>query len=250
MHGGTYGVAPGRSLTPPEAIFFDLDGTLMDSSAVIAPAVAYACHQIALAEPGLNVERLVAANKEAFASYWPEAEEKWTLGFLDGATVSLEAWRRTLSVCGSDDETLVKLAFEAHTRHVRESYRLFDDVRGVLDLLKTQIPLALITNGAADTQWEKLQATSLTDHFKVTAISGEMAVAKPDSAIFDSVLDKLNINPGNVWHIGDSLNFDVAGANAAGLKSVWLNRAGRLREPQEPQPDMEIALMTELLAFL
>ena len=69
-------------------------------------------------------------------------------------------------------------------------------------------------------------------------------------AIFQLALDKLGVEPENVWHIGDSLASDVAGAKASGLTAVWLNRHGAVRKEDDPQPDHEIASLAELLLLL
>jgi putative hydrolase of the HAD superfamily len=46
-------------------------------------------------------------------------------------------------------------------------------------------------------------------------------------------------------HVGDSLEHDVAGAQAAGWKAVWLNRDG-VPNGTGLRPDAEIASLHEL----
>jgi hypothetical protein len=46
-------------------------------------------------------------------------------------------------------------------------------------------------------------------------------------------------------HVDDSLTIDVAGAKAAGLNAVWLNRGGRVRKEGEPEPDLEIRSLSD-----
>lgn len=48
---------------------------------------------------------------------------------------------------------------------------------------------------------------------------------------------------------GDNLATDIAGANAAGLTSVWLNRFGAVRKEQDSQPDVEISSFSELTPY-
>lgn len=50
---------------------------------------------------------------------------------------------------------------------------------------------------------------------------------KPRPEIFRYALDIAAIAPQEAVHIGDSLSSDVAGAEAAGIKAVWLNRRKR-----------------------
>ncbi len=86
--------------------------------------------------------------------------------------------------------------------------------------------------------------------FDAIVISGETRVAKPDRAAFRLALDALALEPAEVWHIGDSLTKDVAGAKGAGLTAVWLNRNGVARHGSDPEADLEIRSLTELFAFL
>ena len=67
------------------ALFFDLDETLLVRSH--QEAVVGTCEQIAAIQPELDAARLIEANTNAWEFYWPEVEDKWTLGVLDGASV-------------------------------------------------------------------------------------------------------------------------------------------------------------------
>ncbi|MGH7573467.1 MAG: HAD family hydrolase, partial [Gemmatimonadota bacterium] len=50
----------------------------------------------------------------------------------------------------------------------------------------------------------------------------------------------LQLRPSDVWHVGDSLSTDVAGALTSGISSVWLNRRRQELGPSDPHPDLEI----------
>jgi putative hydrolase of the HAD superfamily len=233
----------------PSAIFFDLDGTLLDGR-TSAAAFASTFREIALHRPGLTIDVIREANQQVWAAYWPQVEDDWTLGVLDGAAVSLEAWRRTLEVCGVVDDALAQLALESLTRHSNAERRLYEDAAEALGHLVGRVPLALITNGAADTQRDKLRTTGIEASFDAILVSGEHGIAKPDSAIFKLALDQLQVAPEQVWHIGDSLVTDVAGAVGASIKSVWLNRDGLKRDSASATPDYEIASLAELTGLL
>ena len=237
-------------MKPVRALFFDLDATLLDGSG-LQESIVRTCGKIAASQPGLDAARLLAANSEVWQRYWPEVEDKWTLGALDGASVSLEAWRRTLRACGCNEESVARLASQTHRQHAREAHRLFDDVRELFtSVRRARIPLALITNGASDAQRGKLRALGIEHWFDAVVISGEVGIAKPDASVFGLALDKLAVERENVWHVGDSLTTDVAGANAAGLSAVWLNRSGLSRGEGDPEPDVEIRSLSNLMALL
>ena len=237
-------------MKPVRALFFDLDDTLLDGSR-FQESIVRTCEMTAASQPGLDAARLQEANGQIWQRYWREVEEKWTLGSLDGASVSLEAWRRTLRACGCNDEAVATFAAQTHSQLGLEAHRLFDDVRDLYTSAKrSRVPLALITNGASDTQRDKIRVLGMEQWFDVVVISGEVGIAKPDASVFDLALNQLVVERENVWHVGDSLTTDVAGAKAAGLTAVWINRSGRVRSESEPEPDLEICSLSNLMGFL
>lgn len=68
-----------------------------------------------------------------------------------------------------------------------------------------------------------LPALDLANFASIT-ISTEVGAAKPDPQIFAAALDKHNCPAQSAWHIGDSWQEDYQGANAAGLRAIWLQR--------------------------
>lgn len=224
---------------------FDLDGTLLDDSPW-REVILRTCHEIAVSHPALDAQRLVEANAAVWERYFPEVERSWFLGVLDGRSVTAEAWRRTLAACGSDDPATAEFATETYLRNRHDALRLFDDAGELLRRLGPDLPLALITNGASDTQREAIAALGIERHFRVIVISGEVGITKPDPAIFDMAIDRLGVPRENVWHVGDNLHADVEGAHRAHLMAVWLNRRGANRERDDPRPDYEVASLMEL----
>ncbi len=105
------------------------------------------------------------------------------------------------------------------------------DAHAVLRSLHGRLPLALITNGSTETQWDTLRGTGLETRLQAVLVSGEVGVAKPDAAIFHLARAKLGVAAESVWHVGDNLYSAV-------------------RSADEPQPDLEIASLTELLEHL
>lgn len=59
---------------------------------------------------------------------------------------------------------------------------------------------------------------------------------KPDPALFERALDRLGVPADEALHVGDRLDTDVAGARAAGIRAVLLDRSGRMSAP----PDVRV----------
>ena len=236
-------------MTRIAALSLDLDGTLLDNGG-LQGAVERTCEVLAAAHPRLDLPSLLAANEAVWRDYFPEVDRAWTLGELSGQAVSTEAWRRTLEACGCTDDDLAALAWEAFERQATAEYRLYADAQALFAALDRRPPLALVTNGASDTQREKLRALGIASRFDAVVISGEAGVAKPDAAVFGLALDQLGVPPEDVWHVGDNLATDVAGARAAGLTAVWVNRLGATRTPGDPEPHHELRSLAELPRLL
>lgn len=234
----------------PLSIFFDLDSTLLDNTHHHR-ALEDACHQVTERVPGLEAERLLKANQEVWNLIRARIMTALMQGNMDSATATRETWRRTLAACGYEDDATVELAAQAYQQAERRHYRLYDDVSGLVHALRqANMPLALITNGPSGMQRNKLNALGIERWFKAVAISGEVGVGKPNPGIFYMVLREMNFEPSDVWFVGDSLENDIAGANAAGITSVWLNRDGALRDETTPKPDIEIGALTDFHSLL
>ncbi len=51
-------------------------------------------------------------------------------------------------------------------------------------------------------------------------------MAKPDPAVFAPALEALGTEPGRTLHVGDSVHYDVLGAQAAGLQALHFDPRG------------------------
>lgn len=71
-----------------------------------------------------------------------------------------------------------------------------------------------------------LGTAGLLGHVDAVVTSAEVGAAKPDRAIFERALDVARAEPGEAVHVGDSLENDVAGARAAGIRPVLVARDG------------------------
>src|SRR5699024_9714395 len=102
--------------------------------------------------------------------------------------------------------------------------------------------VGVVTNGPPEMQSDKLAALGLDDAFETVVHAGYDAPAKPDPEPFHRALSALDGEPASAVHIGNSLSSDVAGAQAAGLRSVWLDDGST----PDPVPDHTLASMEEL----
>jgi putative hydrolase of the HAD superfamily len=86
--------------------------------------------------------------------------------------------------------------------------------------------LGIVTNGGS-TQRIKLDVCALPGLVDACVISDEVGVRKPDPAIFAFAASAAGAPLDGAWMVGDRADADVAGAVAAGIRSVWLHRGQR-----------------------
>jgi len=234
---------------PVGAVFIDLDSTILDE-AYVARASYAACVAVAGERPDIDPVALATANFESWIGYWPKAEIPWILGELSTDELRFETWRRTFERFGVDDAAFIEHVARVHYEIELGEYRAFDDVAGILDSAAAHgVKTAVVTNGASDTQREKLRILGLLDRFDALIVSADTGVAKPDPAIFERALGEVGVPAASAVHVGDSLRSDVGGALAAGVGAIWLNRDGASRGEDEPRPDLEVASLAEVVAL-
>ncbi len=202
------------------AIFFDLDGTLIDERAGVAEARARVAAALragghAVSDAAYSaaadtvIEDLLAANGGA----WPPVFSRQ------------RAIAETLSRLGLpsvDAGELAALYLRTRLDHVRP----LDGAAEALAWARAGHRVGLISNGPGPEQREKLRRAGLTAAFESVTISGEAGASKPDPAIFARALASLDVEAGAAVHVGNNVAADVVGAREAGLAAVWLREAG------------------------
>jgi putative hydrolase of the HAD superfamily len=86
-------------------------------------------------------------------------------------------------------------------------------------------PLAVVSNWDVSLH-DVLDATGLRPFFGAVVVSAEVGAAKPDPEPFRRALAALGAPAAGALHAGDRVDEDVAGARAAGVTPVLVDRAG------------------------
>jgi putative hydrolase of the HAD superfamily len=86
-------------------------------------------------------------------------------------------------------------------------------------------PVGLVTNGPSARQSVKLDALDVADAFDVCVFAADTPPQKPDPAPFVRALDALDVDASRALYVGNSLEYDVVGAQRAGLHVAWYPEA-------------------------
>lgn len=234
-------------MKPVRAIFFDLDNTLVDDDAAFRRSLIRVCVDLAAGHAGLDAGRLATTYEELGNAYWTSRRLNQTESLQ---SLRLSLWQQTLAACGRPEPDIVVAACDAYSRYRDGDVSAYPDAAPLLDALAGKLRLAVITNGWRDVQQDKLRLSGLERYFELVVASGDVGVAKPEAAIFRHALEKLGVAPAEAWHIGDSLEADVAGAKGVGVGAAWLNRRGLVRGDEDAEPDIEVRSLAELAARL
>lgn len=255
-----------------KALIFDLDDTLVVEEASAETALLQTC-EIARRRYGIEPRDLHAALRQTCRELWHQSpareycvdigvsswEALWAKFDWDNESMKIlkdwapfyrrESWRRALASHGVNDESLARELAETFPVLRRKLHIVYDDVRPALDRFRERFRLGLLTNGASDLQREKIAGAGVAGWFDEIVISGDLGFGKPDPRIYAIVLARLGVAPDEAIMIGNSPHSDIQGAQRAGLRAVWVNRA---RAPREDDivPDWEVADLAELARLI
>ena len=95
--------------------------------------------------------------------------------------------------------------------------------------------VGVVTNGPESRQAQKLDALPFGDRFEAIVYAGDLPRRKPHRDPFDAALEALDVSASDALYVGDSLEYDVAGAQNAGLTSAWYSPTGADPEPYRPE---------------
>lgn len=123
------------------------------------------------------------------------------------------------------------------------------DTLKIVNTLKTQVKVAIITNGLTLRQKAKIINTNLNSCFDIILISEEVGFSKPDRRIFELALKKLNVQPEETLFIGDDLEKDIGGCQSVSIKGLWFNPR-MVKNDTTIKPDAEINSFERILDFL
>jgi pyrophosphatase PpaX len=181
--------------TPLRAVLFDLDGTLIDSIALIVDAMEHAF-------AGFDGPR-------------PSAPE-WMLGIGTPLWIQLGTYAR-------NDAELTQLRdkYRAYQMLNHDSYvRTYPGVAETLAGLEARgLAMALVTSKLEQLAKRNIEHTGIAKYLPVVVGVESTSKHKPDPEPVLFALEKLGVSPAEAVFVGDS-PFDVGAGNAAGVATI------------------------------
>jgi HAD superfamily hydrolase (TIGR01549 family) len=125
-----------------------------------------------------------------------------------------------------------------------EHFEVYEDAAPVLRGLRAQgLRLGLISNTARDLDAFVAHHGLAVDAVLTSFVHGK---TKPHETIFRRMLDLLDVRPEEALMVGDTLEDDVEGARAVGMRAVLIDRADRY--PGSPERIRDLTALGDIVA--
>jgi HAD superfamily hydrolase (TIGR01662 family) len=205
-------------MAPVRAVLFDVDFTLAKPGPELMPEGYVTCGERYGLE--LDFSRYEEARRSALLDLkrHPELdhdEEIW-IAFTE---------RIVQGMGGGASPVSHDVAVELTSRWQRhENFELYEDALPVLTALRRSgVKIGLVSNSARDVR-------EFARHHALEIDAGISSFhhgkTKPHASIFRAVLDLLQVDPRDAVMVGDTVEDDVNGARAVGMRAVLIDRLG------------------------
>ncbi|MEO6919702.1 MAG: haloacid dehalogenase type II [Collimonas sp.] len=217
------------------AIVFDLYGTLYDVHSVAGLCNTY--------HPGRGLE---------ISTVWRQKQLEYTwLRSLMGQYVDFEQATRDALVFTSahlklplDDAARTALC-DAYLEI--KPYPEVPDALGRLQAL--QLPLAILSNGSANSIRRVVTASGLEHRFQHLISADSAQIFKPHHSVYKLAEDQLQLERSVILFVSSNA-WDASGARHFGYPVCWINRAGNTFDELGQSPDHVVAGLDQLADWL
>jgi putative hydrolase of the HAD superfamily len=210
------------SLSAPQGLLLDAMGTLIGLREPVGHTYARLAEDHGLR---LDPQLIEQGFRQAYRQAPPLAFPGLAGAELRQAELAWWSARIRSSLVAAGAAALPEPLGAALFNHYAEAsaWRVYSDVASQLPRWwQRGLKLAVVSN--FDSRLPGLlEQLGLARWLSAVVVSSSAGAAKPDPAPFQLALAQLQLEAGQVWHVGDSAE-DVAGATAAGLPCIQVRR--------------------------
>lgn len=204
-------------LTNITHIFFDLDHTLwdFDKNSALTFEKIFEHNSV-----DLDLREFLEVYEPLNLNYWKLYREDK----IDKASLRYGRLADTFKALNYhfNDDLINKLS-EDYIAHLSSFNHLFDNTVDILEYLKPNYKLHIITNGFKEVQHGKLEKAKIVHYFQTVTNSEMVGVKKPNPKIFNHALKSAGAHPEQSIMIGDNYEADILGALNIGLDAICFN---------------------------
>jgi putative hydrolase of the HAD superfamily len=208
-------------------VLFDWGGTLVrdDAMRLGAPAAVvadYVANRMATALSAAEFERAFQA---VLPAYEPGRTE--TAPRIDRLIGAAFTWLG-IAAGGNDVDACSRLFFQESS-----AFEMYDDARALVASLKYRgYRLGVVTNSLFPSHLfaRRVKELGLAGYLDAFVASADVGLAKPNPGPFLEALRQVGAEPHETLFVGDTVATDIAGAKAAGMRAVLVERKRRAHE--------------------
>ena len=221
-------------------ILFDVDGTLLDFEASEHKALLETLEQYHWPVDVETQEQYRRINKELWAALEQGKIKKDRL-----VVQRFEKFMQAIGVSGNAAEVN-----RFYLDRLGEHADVMPGAAEVLRELSEVATLAVVSNGVARVQYNRLALSGLDKYMDGVFVSEKLGVEKPSRKFFEIALRTLGVEQRKkTLVVGDSLAADIQGGINAGLATCWFNPTGQ-ENPGAIHPTHTIATLEELYPLI
>jgi putative hydrolase of the HAD superfamily len=243
---------------PLRGVLFDMGGTLLYFS---PPGESWERMEkigaLGVYRHLIELKYVLPPEQEALEVAWNYARNLW--GDLNsypakdlklGYQMGLLAGQWGISGLAADLTEALALAYMNAVRiYVRP-------LEGAVETLRALRERGLRVGLISNTMWPgashlpDLELHGLIDYLECLIFSGDVEAWKPNKEIFQLGLSEFDLAPDEAVYVGDSMYFDIWGAQQAGMRGVWIEQPSPWLPDVKVTPDATIKTLPELLTIV
>lgn len=225
-------------------VFLDFDDTIYDTRG----NASIALHEL---YTHFNLDRYFDRFETFSEIYWKRNHEVWALyseGKMTRQELIIERFLYPLRTVGAGSEEMALELNDWFLEATSNKSGLIEGARELLEYLKPNYHIHMISNGFTEVQYKKMQSAGVTDYFEEVILSDAVGVNKPDPAIFEFALQKTGAAKEESIMIGDNFDTDIKGAIRSSIDQVFFNPQKEFIAPI--RPTFEVRTLSEIQDIL
>ena len=258
---GFQSLSPTQSAPLPEAVIFDLDGTLVDTARDFVRIVVEMCAEAGIEPPSdTQIRHQVSSGAAAMVRLFAgEISRPVAQGGTEQGGHVVSGPNLNQSASDADLETQVQALREDFVRRYAEQIcvdsLVYPGADELIKALKTHgVKLGIVTNKPRFLTHKLSAELKLNQHFGSILSPEDVSQSKPDPEALFLAAQQLGVNPENCWYVGDHER-DIEAGRRAGMTTV-IARYGYIDANADEdlraqwQADHQVHSLTELSQLL
>ncbi len=136
-------------------------------------------------------------------------------------------------------EQIIQIS-ELYIKYLTDYNHLIANAFDILDYLKPNYKLYLLTNGLIDVQKTKIEKSGLDKYFKAMITSDDVGCKKPNKEFYNYAMKIASVNNNECVMIGDGWEPDIIGSKRVGITPLFFN-------PHNLAVDESVITITDLI---